>query len=80
MHDAEPVKLGRCQPAEPIFVAPFDELAEPGRVLDLAVRAEDRGWDGFFVWDHVGVPPRQSRALADPWVTLAAIAAAHRDA
>ena len=57
-----------------IFVAPFDELAEPGRVLDLAVRAEERGWDGFFVWDHVAYAP-PVRALADPWVTLAAIAA-----
>ena len=57
-----------------IFVAPFDELAEPRRVLDLAVRAEERGWDGFFVWDHVAYAP-PVRALADPWVTLAAIAA-----
>ena len=57
-----------------IFVAPFDELSEPGRVLDLAIRAEERGWDGFFVWDHVAYAP-PVRALADPWVTLAAIAA-----
>ncbi len=57
-----------------IFVAPFDELSEPGRVLDLAIRAEERGWDGFFVWDHVAYAPPVG-ALADPWVTLAAIAA-----
>ncbi|HEX8103631.1 MAG TPA: LLM class flavin-dependent oxidoreductase [Solirubrobacteraceae bacterium] len=58
-----------------IFVAPFDELAEPGLVVDLAVRAEARGWDGFFVWDHVAYREPVS-ALADPWVTLAAVAQA----
>ena len=57
-----------------IFVAPFEELSEPALVAELAARAEARGWDGFFVWDHVeyGAPVR---ALADPWVTLAAVAA-----
>ena len=36
-----------------IFLAPFDELSEPAVVAELAVRAEQAGWDGFFVWDHV---------------------------
>src|SRR3954447_21578578 len=58
-----------------IFVAPFDELAEPGIVVELAQRAEARGWDGFFLWDHVAYR-EPVRALADPWVTLAAIAMA----
>jgi alkanesulfonate monooxygenase SsuD/methylene tetrahydromethanopterin reductase-like flavin-dependent oxidoreductase (luciferase family) len=56
-----------------IFIAPFDELSEPGIVADLAVRAEERGWDGFFVWDHIAYREPVS-ALADPWITLAAIA------
>jgi alkanesulfonate monooxygenase SsuD/methylene tetrahydromethanopterin reductase-like flavin-dependent oxidoreductase (luciferase family) len=61
-----------------IFVAPFDELAEPRRVAALAARAEERGWDGFFVWDHIRYTP-PSRAVADPWVVLAAVACAtHR--
>jgi alkanesulfonate monooxygenase SsuD/methylene tetrahydromethanopterin reductase-like flavin-dependent oxidoreductase (luciferase family) len=58
-----------------IFVAPFDELAEPRLTAELAARAESRGFDGFFVWDHVRYSPPTS-ALADPWVTLAAIACA----
>ena len=46
------------------------------RVLaELAVAAEERGWDGFFVWDHIVYRP-PVRALADPWVALAAVAAA----
>ena len=44
-------------------------------MAELAARAEARGWDGFFVWDHVDYRP-PVRALADPWVTLAAIAVA----
>jgi alkanesulfonate monooxygenase SsuD/methylene tetrahydromethanopterin reductase-like flavin-dependent oxidoreductase (luciferase family) len=58
-----------------IFVAPFEELSEPRLVAELAARAEARGWDGFFVWDHVAYR-EPVRALADPWVTLAAIAMA----
>jgi alkanesulfonate monooxygenase SsuD/methylene tetrahydromethanopterin reductase-like flavin-dependent oxidoreductase (luciferase family) len=56
-----------------IFVAPFEELSEPALVAELAARAERKGWDGFFVWDHVAYS-EPVRALADPWVTLAAIA------
>jgi alkanesulfonate monooxygenase SsuD/methylene tetrahydromethanopterin reductase-like flavin-dependent oxidoreductase (luciferase family) len=61
--------------ARGIHVAPFDELADPRIVARLAARAEERGWDGFFVWDHI-VYSAPVRAVADPWVTLAAIACA----
>ncbi len=58
-----------------IFVAPFDELFDPVALAELAAAAEGRGWDGFFVWDHlVHSPP--VRAVADPWVSLSAIATA----
>jgi alkanesulfonate monooxygenase SsuD/methylene tetrahydromethanopterin reductase-like flavin-dependent oxidoreductase (luciferase family) len=60
-----------------IFVAPFEELSEPALVAELAARAEARGWDGFFLWDHVAYAP-PVRAIADPWVTLAAMAVATR--
>jgi alkanesulfonate monooxygenase SsuD/methylene tetrahydromethanopterin reductase-like flavin-dependent oxidoreductase (luciferase family) len=53
----------------------FDELAEPAVVARLAAEAEEAGWDGVFVWDHVRwQAPVQ--AVADPWITLAAIATA----
>jgi alkanesulfonate monooxygenase SsuD/methylene tetrahydromethanopterin reductase-like flavin-dependent oxidoreductase (luciferase family) len=61
--------------ARAIFVAPFDELYEPALLAELAARAEARGWDGFFVWDHIRYSPPAS-AVADPWIALAAIAAA----
>ena len=47
--------------------------AEPALVASLATRAEERGWDGFFVWDHVEYRAPVSR-VADPWITLAAVA------
>ena len=58
-----------------IFVAPFDELSEPGLVVELAAEADANGWDGFFVWDHIRYSA-PTRAVADPWVTLAAVATA----
>jgi alkanesulfonate monooxygenase SsuD/methylene tetrahydromethanopterin reductase-like flavin-dependent oxidoreductase (luciferase family) len=53
----------------------FDELAEPAVVARLAAEAEGAGWHGLFVWDHVRwrAPVRQ---VADPWITLTAIATA----
>jgi alkanesulfonate monooxygenase SsuD/methylene tetrahydromethanopterin reductase-like flavin-dependent oxidoreductase (luciferase family) len=58
-----------------IFVAPFDELVEPAALAQLARSAEERGWDGFFLWDHLKhLPP--VRAVADAWVAMAAIACA----
>jgi alkanesulfonate monooxygenase SsuD/methylene tetrahydromethanopterin reductase-like flavin-dependent oxidoreductase (luciferase family) len=58
-----------------IDVAPFDELADPRVLAGLAGAAEERGWDGFFVWDHVAYRA-PVRAVADPWVALAAVACA----
>lgn len=40
----------------------------------LAADAEEAGWDGFFVWDHLW--NRTGEPFADPWVTLAAAAQA----
>ncbi len=58
-----------------IFVAPFDELVDPRTLADLAARAEELGWDGFFLWDHIRYRPPVA-AVADPWIALAAIATA----
>jgi alkanesulfonate monooxygenase SsuD/methylene tetrahydromethanopterin reductase-like flavin-dependent oxidoreductase (luciferase family) len=56
-----------------IFVAPFDELVQPRLLAELAVTAEANGWDGFFLWDHLQYRP-PVRAVADPWIALAAAA------
>jgi alkanesulfonate monooxygenase SsuD/methylene tetrahydromethanopterin reductase-like flavin-dependent oxidoreductase (luciferase family) len=51
----------------------FDALADPVAVARLAAEAEEAGWDGVFVWDQVSWRP-PIRDVADPWITLAAIA------
>ena len=58
-----------------LFVAPFDELADPRLLAELAADAEAAGFDGFFLWDHI-VYSAPTRAVLDPWVTMAAIAMA----
>ncbi|HEX4829469.1 MAG TPA: LLM class flavin-dependent oxidoreductase [Trebonia sp.] len=58
-----------------IDVPLFGELSDPRVAARLAARAEERGWDGFFVWDHIAYKA-PVRAVADPWVALAAIACA----
>ncbi len=53
----------------------FDELADPIVVARLAAEAEEAGWHGVFVWDHLRWR-EPVRAVADPWITLAAVATA----
>ncbi|MBE0698069.1 MAG: LLM class flavin-dependent oxidoreductase [Anaerolineaceae bacterium] len=51
----------------------FNDFGSPRVLAQLARDAEDAGWDGFFIWDHMifnGIP----RPFADPWVALAAAA------
>jgi len=57
---------------------PFAVWSDPKVVVAMAREADDAGWDGFFLWDHVtwnpdwgGTPP-----MADPWLCLAAAATA----
>jgi alkanesulfonate monooxygenase SsuD/methylene tetrahydromethanopterin reductase-like flavin-dependent oxidoreductase (luciferase family) len=56
-----------------IFLANVGTYSDPRTVVELAELAEGAGWEGLFVWDHLGFvwgPP-----AADPWITLAAVAA-----
>ncbi|HET7385969.1 MAG TPA: LLM class flavin-dependent oxidoreductase [Nocardioidaceae bacterium] len=58
-----------------LFVPIFDALCDPTVVAGLAEAAERAGWDGFFCWDHVAYREPVT-AIADPWVTLSAVACA----
>jgi alkanesulfonate monooxygenase SsuD/methylene tetrahydromethanopterin reductase-like flavin-dependent oxidoreductase (luciferase family) len=55
-----------------IFLPPFAEFASPRRVAELAAVAEQAGWDGFYLWDHMLAEP--GMAVAEAWTALAAIA------
>ena len=45
---------------------------DPHLLLELAVTAEEAGWQGFFLWDHIG--GGGDSPTMDPWVCLGAIA------
>lgn len=57
-----------------INIPNFGPYADAAAVAELAATAEQAGWDGFFVWDHIvfadGMP------VGDPWVILTAVAMA----
>ncbi len=51
----------------------FGDFADPNALSELAYEAEQVGWDGFFIWDHMVFDPSWHPML-DPWVGLAAVA------
>jgi alkanesulfonate monooxygenase SsuD/methylene tetrahydromethanopterin reductase-like flavin-dependent oxidoreductase (luciferase family) len=59
-----------------VDVPNFGDFADPRLFADLARRAEEAGWDGLFVWDHVTHSKQARRQIADPWVLLTAAALA----
>ena len=57
-----------------IEVVPFGDFSDPCQIVRLAQAAEASGWEGLWIWDHVLIP----YGVADPWVTLSAVAASTR--
>jgi alkanesulfonate monooxygenase SsuD/methylene tetrahydromethanopterin reductase-like flavin-dependent oxidoreductase (luciferase family) len=58
-----------------VYVPNFGSYADPRSVLQLALAAEQAGWDGFFMWDHMIFRRDDPVEILDPWLILAAIAA-----
>ncbi len=58
-----------------LFLPAFDGIADPHRLVQLALDAESVGWDGFFLWDHLLYDGGVTEIL-DPYIALAAIASA----
>ncbi|MEX2237800.1 MAG: LLM class flavin-dependent oxidoreductase [Dehalococcoidia bacterium] len=54
----------------------FGAYFNPRDAASLAAEAEAHGWDGFFVWDHMLFWRNMRVPVADPWVSLAAVALA----
>lgn len=57
-----------------LSLPPFGELSDPHALVDIAVAAEELGWDAVFLWDHLLRPVEQATRIADPWIMLTAIA------
>jgi alkanesulfonate monooxygenase SsuD/methylene tetrahydromethanopterin reductase-like flavin-dependent oxidoreductase (luciferase family) len=53
------------------------EYGDPRLLVELAGLAEQAGWGGVFVWDHIAYR-EPGWPVADPYVTVAAVAAATR--
>ncbi|MEU7040759.1 LLM class flavin-dependent oxidoreductase [Streptomyces varsoviensis] len=54
----------------------FGDFADPRAVAKVATAAEQAGWDGLFVWDHVLHRYHGGRPFGDPWMLLTAAALA----
>jgi alkanesulfonate monooxygenase SsuD/methylene tetrahydromethanopterin reductase-like flavin-dependent oxidoreductase (luciferase family) len=60
-----------------LFVPNVGPFGDPGVLVELASRAEDSGWDGFFIWDMLTpvLAPDGPPHAVDTTVVLAAVAA-----
>jgi alkanesulfonate monooxygenase SsuD/methylene tetrahydromethanopterin reductase-like flavin-dependent oxidoreductase (luciferase family) len=50
-------------------------IGELATLVALGVEADRRGWDGFFLWDHMRFSKDFPVTVFDPWVALGAIGA-----
>ena len=56
-----------------LSIPQFDAFGDVIHLAELAQEAEEAGWDGFFIWDHM-LFDNLERPVVDPWIALAAIA------
>lgn len=61
-----------------INIPNFGDFADARAVAKVAAAAEEAGWDGLFVWDHVvhDKDKRPGHPFGDPWMLLTAAALA----
>jgi len=59
-----------------LYLPNFGAETSARGLADLAQAAEEAGWDGFFLWDHVIASQTQSPPLINPWIALTAMALA----
>jgi alkanesulfonate monooxygenase SsuD/methylene tetrahydromethanopterin reductase-like flavin-dependent oxidoreductase (luciferase family) len=57
-----------------ITVPNFGDYFDARAFSTLASDAEDAGWDGLFVWDHIHGDTWMRAPMADPWTLLTAAA------
>lgn len=54
-----------------IYLPNFGTYGDVRALANLARDAEQSGWDGFYIWDHIA---GEHMPIVDPWVGLAAAA------
>src|SRR5512143_2504495 len=66
-----------CQARPPmryaIYLPNFGPYGEARALAEMARDAEQAGWDGLFLWDHIA---GWDQPTVDPWVALTAVALA----
>ena len=58
-----------------LIVCAVDPFHSAPMLVQLAETAEARGWDGFFITDHIVYRQNRYSGVADSWLSIAAIAA-----
>jgi alkanesulfonate monooxygenase SsuD/methylene tetrahydromethanopterin reductase-like flavin-dependent oxidoreductase (luciferase family) len=44
-----------------VYLSSIGEYSDPALLVTLAHEAEQSGWDGAFIWDHVGQTDAEHR-------------------
>ncbi len=57
-----------------LYMPNFGAEVSAQSLAELAAEAEQAGWDGMFLWDHMLFSSSQKLNLVDPWIALTAIA------
>lgn len=57
-----------------VYVPTYGEFADPGKLIELGCLAAERGWDGFFLWDHIIIDRDHAVGVCDAWPVLGALA------
>ena len=55
-----------------LYLPNFGPFGDARLVSEIATEAEEAGWDGLFLWDHIARPIDFD--VVDPWIALAAAA------
>lgn len=57
-----------------IYLPNYGDAISARNLAELARTADEVGWDGFFIFDHILVSKNSGHQMVDPWVALAAMA------
>ncbi len=57
-----------------LYMPNFGDEVSALSLAELAAEAEQAGWDGMFLWDHMLYSRTQKLNIVDPWIALTAIA------
>ncbi len=61
-------------PKYAVYLPHYGPFGDPFVLADLAVLAEESGWDGVFLWDHIVHDPGSGDPTVDAWLALTLIA------